>query len=298
MSPELAIQVKRISKRFPIHRHPRDRVLTLLGRANRHKGFAALENVSFAIHKGETVGIVGRNGSGKSTLLQIICGVLAPTEGDVAVTGRVAALLELGSGFNSELSGRENVYINAAILGLSKDETTARFGAIEAFAAIGDFMDQPVKSYSSGMVVRLAFSVAINIDPQILVVDEALAVGDELFQRKCYSRIEEMKAGGATILFVSHASNTIVGLCDRAILLDSGRLLAIGKPKDVIGKYQQLLNAPADKAAVLRQGMLAGTGRPDVADSLIESIPSEIPQTATNDFDPDDPTPVFSPILN
>lgn len=230
MCSEFSIQVKSVSKHFRIYASPRARLLQMFSREKHYKEFVALDDVSFVINKGETVGIVGRNGSGKSTLLQMICGTLTPTSGEITTHGRIAALLELGSGFNPEFSGRENVYMNASILGLSNAETAARFESILAFAEIEDFIDQPVKNYSSGMMVRLAFAVAINVDPQILIVDEALAVGDELFQRKCYARIEAIKAQGATILFVSHASNTVVSLCDRAILLDGGKKLLKARP--------------------------------------------------------------------
>ena len=215
--------------------------------------FWALKDVSFEIKKGETVGIVGRNGSGKSTLLQMICGTLNPTSGNIQTNGRVAALLELGSGFNPEFTGRENVYMNAAVLGLSNEEIDARFDDIAAFADIGEFIEQPVKTYSSGMFVRLAFAVAINVDPEILIVDEALSVGDELFQRKCFSRIEAIKNAGATILFVSHSGTQIVELCDRAILIDEGAQLAIGMPKKIVGRYQKLLYAPFDKRQQIRE---------------------------------------------
>lgn len=218
-----------------------------------YKEFWALKDVSFEVKKGETVGIIGRNGSGKSTLLQMICGTLSPTGGSVETRGRIAALLELGSGFNPEFTGRKNVYMNAAVLGLSPEEVDARFDDIAACADIGQFIEQPVKTYSSGMVVRLAFAVAINVEPEILIVDEALSVGDELFQRKCFSRIETIKNNGATILFVSHSGGTIVELCDRAVLMDSGEKLAVGVPKQIVGHYQKLLYAPADKHESIRE---------------------------------------------
>jgi lipopolysaccharide transport system ATP-binding protein len=205
------------------------------------------------VHRGETVGIVGRNGSGKSTLLQLICGTLTPTIGNVNVRGRVAALLELGSGFNPEFTGRENVYLNAAVLGLSRGEIDARFDTIAAFADIGEFIEQPVKTYSSGMQVRLAFAVAINVDPEILVVDEALSVGDELFQRKCFARIETIRGNGATILFVSHSAGTVIDLCDRALLIDAGELLSISTPKLIVSRYHKLLYAPSSEAAAIRE---------------------------------------------
>jgi len=262
-SNDFAIRVQGISKCFQIYDTPKDRLKQMLmprlQRAIGEQGkqyfreFWALKDVSFEIEKGETVGIIGRNGSGKSTLLQIICGTLTPTSGSVQTNGRIAALLELGSGFNPEFTGRENVYMNAAVLGLSDDEIDARFDDILAFSDIGDFIEQPVKTYSSGMMVRLAFSVAINVDPEILIVDEALSVGDELFQRKCFSRIEAIRAGGATILFVSHSGSAIVELCDRAVLMETGENLAVGLPKKIVGSYQKLLYAPADKHEVIRE---------------------------------------------
>ncbi|WP_278462705.1 ABC transporter ATP-binding protein [Stutzerimonas kunmingensis] len=260
MSSEIAITVESLSKCFHIYDTPRDRLKQMLlrGRRTYYKEFWALQNTSFTVGRGETVGIVGRNGSGKSTLLQLICGTLNPTGGEIRTEGRIAALLELGSGFNPEFSGRENVYMNAAVLGLTRSETEARFADIEAFAEIGEFIDQPVKTYSSGMMIRLAFAVAINVDAQILIIDEALAVGDELFQRKCYGRIEALKQAGATILFVSHSGGTIIEFCDRAILLDSGEQLAIGKPKEIVGKYQRLIYAPADKRVAIRDEIRAG----------------------------------------
>ncbi|OQW88110.1 MAG: hypothetical protein BWK72_10225 [Rhodoferax ferrireducens] len=252
-SNDIAIRVEGLSKCYEIYANPRDRLKQfVMPRLQRLAGqtpkqyfreFWALKNVSFEIKKGETVGIIGRNGSGKSTLLQMICGTLNPTNGSIQTNGRIAALLELGSGFNPEFTGRENVYLNASVLGLSNVEIDARFDAIAAFAEIGDFIEQPVKTYSSGMLVRLAFAVAINVDPQILVVDEALSVGDELFQRKCFSRIETIKNNGATILFVSHATSTIVQLCDRAILIDGGELLLAGSPRSIIKHYHKLIYA-------------------------------------------------------
>ena len=260
---DIAISVQNLSKCYQIYENPRDRLKQfVMPRMNRIAGkepiqyfreFWALKDVSFEIKKGETVGIIGRNGSGKSTLLQMICGTLNPTSGGVQTNGRIAALLELGSGFNPEFTGRENVYLNAAVLGLNKDEIDSRFDEIAAFADIGQFIEQPVKTYSSGMMVRLAFAVAINVDPEILIVDEALSVGDELFQRKCFSRIEAIRASGATILFVSHSGGTIVELCDRAILMDSGEKLAVGLPKLIVGRYQKLLYAPADKHDFIRE---------------------------------------------
>lgn len=261
-SDDVAISVKNLSKCYQIYAKPRDRLKQfVLSHLQQFTGqapksyfseFWALRDVSFDIKKGEVVGIIGRNGSGKSTLLQIICGTVHPTSGDIQTHGRIAALLELGSGFNPEFTGRENVYMNAAVLGLTTQEVDARFDAIAGFAEIGAFMEQPIKVYSSGMMVRLAFAVAVNVDPEILIVDEALSVGDELFQRKCFSRIEAIRANGATILFVSHSGAQIVELCDRAVLLDSGEQLASGAPKLIVGQYQKLLYARADTRESIR----------------------------------------------
>lgn len=256
MSSEPVIDVRSLDKRFPIYEKPHHRLFQMLslGDGRRwYREFEALRAVDVAINKGETVGIVGRNGSGKSTLLQIICGTLAPSAGDVEVRGRVAALLELGAGFNPEFTGRENVFLNGAVLGLERQEVERKLADILAFAAIGDFIDRPVKTYSSGMYVRLAFAVAIHVEPDVLVVDEALSVGDEAFQRKCFSRIEKLRQGGCTILFVSHAASAVIELCDRAILLDAGEVLADGAPKAVISRYQRLLYATEDRVPQLRQ---------------------------------------------
>lgn len=260
---DIAIKVDRLRKCYHIYDQPRDRLKQMiLPRLQRAIGmqprqyfreFWALKDVSFEVKKGETVGIIGRNGSGKSTLLQLICGTLNPTGGSIQARGRIAALLELGSGFNPEFTGRENVYLNGAVLGLSSAEVDARFDEIAAFAEIGEFIEQPVKTYSSGMMVRLAFAVAVNVDPQILVVDEALSVGDELFQRKCFSRIENIRKAGATILFVSHSGGTVVELCDRALLIDTGERLAMGLPKQMVARYQKLLYAPSEKRESIRE---------------------------------------------
>ncbi|MEZ9699193.1 ABC transporter ATP-binding protein [Vibrio sp. 10N.261.46.E12] len=257
-----AIKVDGISKIFQIYDNPQNRLkqaiypkLQRVFRLDEHQyynEFSALTDVSFEIKKGETVGIVGRNGSGKSTILQIVCGTLSQTTGSIKTNGRIAALLELGSGFNPEFTGRENVFMNAAILGLTKEETKKRFNSIVNFADIGAFIDQPVKSYSSGMVVRLAFAVSINVDPEILVVDEALSVGDEKFQRKCFSRLEELKKRGTTILFVSHSGPQVIELCDRAILMDYGEKLIEGNSKEVVGHYQRLLYATEEKSPYIR----------------------------------------------
>jgi len=220
--------------------------------------FRALSKVSFEVRRGETVGIVGRNGSGKSTLLQLICGTLTPSEGEVQTHGRIAALLELGAGFNAEFTGRENVFLNGSMLGLTRAELEARFEEIEAFADIGEFIDHPVKSYSSGMYVRLAFSVAIHVMPDILIIDEALSVGDEAFQRKCFARIDAIRERGATVLFVSHSAGSVIELCDRALLLDHGELLAQGSPKHIVSNYHKLIYAPADRRNAVRDAIRNG----------------------------------------
>ncbi|GET37702.1 ABC transporter ATP-binding protein [Microseira wollei] len=251
---EIAIAINNVSKCFKRYANPADRLKELLLPGTvKAKEFWALRDVNLEIPKGKTIGIVGRNGSGKSTLLQIIAGTLTPTSGEVVVNGRVAALLELGSGFNPEFTGRQNVFFNGQLLGLTYQEIEARYDAIAAFADIGDFIDQPVKTYSSGMFVRLAFAVATSVDPDILVVDEALSVGDEAFQRKCYARIQAIKDRGGTILFVSHSPTSVVSLCDWAILMDRGELLLVSHPKMAISKYQELIYAPLAKAEYIRQ---------------------------------------------
>ncbi|QXI16356.1 ABC transporter ATP-binding protein [Pseudomonas hamedanensis] len=249
MSSEIAIQLQDVSKCYHIYDKPRDRLAQMLAgqRKQYYHEFWALRNVSFDIKRGETVGIVGRNGSGKSTLLQVICGTLNQSAGNVQTVGRIGALLELGSGFNPEFTGHENVYMNAAILGLSRAEVDERYDDIAAFADIGEFIHQPVKTYSSGMIVRLAFAVQAMVDPDILIVDEALAVGDERFQRKCFARLDELKAKGTSILFVSHSGPQVVELCDRAILMERGERICTGSPMSVVRAYQKLIYAPADE---------------------------------------------------
>ncbi len=240
-----AIRATQLSKCYHLYAQPIDRLKQFLRPAKGpyFREFWALQDVSFEIMPGEVLGIVGRNGAGKSTLLQLLCGTLTPTSGHVEIQGRVAALLELGSGFNPEFSGRENVFMNAAILGLSQDEIADRFDDIVAFSGIGDFIDQPVKTYSSGMFVRLAFSVAINTDPDILVIDEALSVGDSIFARKSFERIMALKEAGKTILFCSHAVYQIEALCNKALWIEKGQLQILGSPDQVIVQYNEFLNA-------------------------------------------------------
>ncbi|TDB29245.1 ABC transporter ATP-binding protein [Stenotrophomonas sp. ATCM1_4] len=283
MSSDLAIRVEGLCKSFPVYSKPHYRLLQMLfprQEGGWGKEFQALKNINLAIKRGETVGIVGRNGSGKSTLLQVICGTLSPSSGDVNVIGRVAALLELGAGFNPEFTGRENVFLNGTVLGLTREAVAAKFDEIVRFADIGDFIDQPVKTYSSGMYVRLAFSVAIHVEPDILIVDEALSVGDEAFQRKCFARIQEIRDAGATILFVSHSASTVLELCDRAILLDRGCVLITGSPKHVITQYQKLLYASAEDAIALRQAIREEGDFPVEAGAPATSSPARQKLTA------------------
>ncbi|WP_286978723.1 ABC transporter ATP-binding protein [Pseudomonas sp.] len=252
MSSEVAIKVEGLSKCHQIYEQPRDRLKQfVLPRLQHLSGqpvrqyfseFWALKDISFEVKKGEAVGIVGRNGSGKSTLLQIITGTLMPTAGSIVTQGRIAALLELGSGFNPDFTGRENVYLNGALLGFSASQIDARFDAIAAFADIGQHLDQPVKTYSSGMLVRLAFAVQVQVEPDILIVDEALAVGDALFQKRCFQRIEKLTSDGTTLLFVSHDQESVRTLTNRALLLNKGRSASWGLSSDVILQYRKLLH--------------------------------------------------------
>ncbi len=243
MDQTQAIVVSHVSKRYELYKNPKDRFLQSMGltRKKRYKELYALNDVSFNIKKGECVGIIGTNGSGKSTILKIITGVLNPTEGEVAINGRISALLELGAGFNMEYTGMENIYLNGTMNGLTREEVEERIPTILEFADIGDFINQPCKTYSSGMFVRLAFSVAINIDPEILIVDEALSVGDVFFQSKCYHKIEEFKKRGKTIVLVSHDLGSISKYCDRVVLLNRGVKRAEGAPKEMIDLFKKIL---------------------------------------------------------
>lgn len=240
---EPIIQFQNVTKTYRLYPSHVDRVKEVFHPLRKvyHQHFDAINDVSFEIFKGETVGIVGRNGSGKSTLLQLACSILQQTAGSIHVHGRISALLELGTGFNPEFTGRENVYLNAAILGLKKEEIDNCFDDIAEFAQIGEFIDQPVKMYSSGMYVRLAFAVAINVNPDILIVDEALAVGDAVFQAKCFAKFREFQEKGVTIIFVTHAIDLVTQYCSRALLLDSGILKMSSSPKDVVDEYNRLL---------------------------------------------------------
>jgi lipopolysaccharide transport system ATP-binding protein len=287
-SDDIAICITNLSKRYEIYDNPRDRLKQfILPRMQKFAGkdatqyfreFWALKDVSIEIKKGETVGIIGRNGSGKSTLLQMICGTLNPTSGSIQTNGRIAALLELGSGFNPEFTGRENVYMNASVLGLNNEEIDTRFNDIVAFADIGDFVEQPVKTYSSGMMVRLAFAVIAHVDADILVVDEALAVGDAFFTQKCMRFLRHfMKTG--TVLFVSHDTGALVNLCSRAVLLSHGQVVEIGSPKDVSEHYlatlyesiQDVVGVLADKTNISVGQLQSPDDYHDMRKSLINA---------------------------
>lgn len=237
------IRVRYLSKKYAIYDRPRDKLIEILrlARAPRHREFWALEDVSFDVEAGQTVGIIGQNGSGKSTLLQVLAGIVRQTRGDCYVDGKVSALLELGSGFNPEFTGRENVFMSGAVMGLDARAMAQRFDAIARFAEIGDFIEQPVKTYSSGMFMRLAFAVAVHVDPDILLVDEALAVGDLIFQHRCMHRMNRLRASGKTILLVTHDLGAVTKFCDRALLLDRGRLLEDGPPDMVVQRYRALI---------------------------------------------------------
>jgi len=243
MSSSIAVSAHRLSKSFRIYESPLDRVKQAVSPGDRvwYKNFDALLDVSFELRKGETLGVVGKNGSGKSTLLQLICGTLTPSSGELHTVGRIGALLELGSGFNFEFTGRENVVMNATLMGLSSREIDLKMDRILGFADIGGFIDRPIKTYSSGMVLRLAFAVQAQLDPEILIVDEALAVGDARFQAKCFDRLRQLKDDGCSILLVSHATEQIVSHCSEALLLESGRVLEIGEPRRVINRYMDVL---------------------------------------------------------
>jgi ABC-type polysaccharide/polyol phosphate transport system ATPase subunit len=270
------IEVQHLSKKYAIYRRPWDKLSEALHLAGmRHREFWALQDISFTVEKGQTLGIIGQNGSGKSTLLQILAGIMRQTRGDCYVSGKVSALLELGSGFNPEFTGRENVFMNGAILGMDKRQMQQRFEAIARFAEIGSFMDQPVKTYSSGMFMRLAFAVAVNVDPDILLVDEALAVGDLIFQHRCVHRMNQLRAGGKTTVLVTHDLVAVTKFCDRALLLDGGSLLEDGPPDKVVNKYRALTFERER-----RYGHFDGDGK-EAAGSAIEAPPAVVPVIRT-----------------
>jgi lipopolysaccharide transport system ATP-binding protein len=259
----IAVRVDSVSKQYRIYDRPADRLKETLTRGHwkAHREFWALKDISFEVESGTTTGIIGPNGSGKSTLLQIITGTLEPTHGNVSIAGRVAALLELGAGFSPEFTGIENIFMNAALMGFSRAETEHLLPEIANFAEIGDFIYQPLKTYSSGMYIRLAFAAAIAVSPQILIIDEALAVGDAVFQHRCTRRIKEMQENGTTILFVSHDPSAIRALCNRAILLNQGQKIAEGSPSDVLNRYQKIIMArqQAYEASSVKTAEEAGT---------------------------------------
>jgi ABC-type polysaccharide/polyol phosphate transport system ATPase subunit len=273
-----AVEFQGVSKSYAIYDAPGDRLkeLLTLNRVKRHRDFWALHDVSFQVKRGETFCIVGENGSGKSTLLQIVAGILHPTSGTVGIDGRVSALLELGAGFNPEFSGRDNVYLNGSILGLTTRQIDQRYNDIAAFAEIGSFLDQPVKTYSSGMVVRLAFAVAINVDPEILLVDEALAVGDIYFRQRCMRKVHELRQRGITILFVSHAVSDVKAIGDRVLWLDHGRMVDVGEPDRVVSKYLAAMTEK-DSAYLLQKSAVDAQprrGGPVQAPEIVETIPN------------------------
>ena len=285
MRSDIAISVKNLTKTYRVFGHPGDRIkqALTLGQVHFHQKFTALQGVSFEIKKGETVGIIGRNGSGKSTLLQLICGVLKPTLGTVMVNGRVSALLELGAGFNPEFTGRENVYFQGAVMGMTKEVMDQRFDDIAAFADIGEFIDQPVRTYSSGMFVRLAFAVAVHVEPDVLVIDEALSVGDVIFQHKSKKRVREMIDFGTSLLMVSHDRNTVTSTCNRCIFLDGGRMEMDSLPSDVFDYYHAKAAAKSGDHISLNQldsgraQVISGTGEAHVEHiRLLDSNNQEI----------------------
>ena len=246
MSSDYAIRAEGVGKCFQTYARPAYRLAQALykHRKKLYEEFWALKDVDIEINQGETLGIIGKNGSGKSTFLQLVAGTLTPTTGNIAIDGRISAILELGAGFNPEFTGVENARLNAAILGMTRAEIDARLPDIVAFSELGDFISKPVKTYSSGMYVRLAFSISINVEPDILIIDEALAVGDVKFQRKCFRKLEQLRERGVTILFVTHATESVVAMCDRALLLDGGEVKALGDPKRVVNQYLESMFFP------------------------------------------------------
>ena len=273
-----AVEFQGVSKSYAIYDAPGDRLKELLSlnRLKRHQDFWALHDVSFEVKRGETFCIVGENGSGKSTLLQMVAGILHPTSGTVGIYGRVSALLELGAGFNPEFSGRDNVYLNGSILGLTTRQIDQRYKDIAAFAEIGNFIDQPVKTYSSGMVVRLAFAVAINVDPEILLVDEALAVGDIYFRQRCMRKVHELRQRGITILFVSHAVSDVKAIGDRVLWLDRGRMIDVGEPDRVVSKYLAAMTEKDSTYLLLKSAADPQPRRGGLmtAPEIVETIPN------------------------
>jgi lipopolysaccharide transport system ATP-binding protein len=280
MTPmEAAVRASALTKHYSVYARPADRLIEMITRRQRHTSFAALHDVSFEVQRGETVGIVGQNGAGKSTLLKLLAGVTQPTSGSLEVQGTIASILELGTGFHPDFSGRDNAALNAAILGVPAEEIRRRLPAILEFSELGSFIDQPVKTYSSGMYMRLAFSVAVNIDPDILIIDEALAVGDGHFQKKCIDRIREFQERGKTILFCSHALYYVTSICKRTLWLDGGRAMRYGPSLEVVHEYEKLLlerdrthpagdTAPETRPAPVRLSSVQLTDRAGAAQSV------------------------------
>jgi lipopolysaccharide transport system ATP-binding protein len=287
MSSDVSVRIDRLSKAYRVYAKPVDRLKQALWRGRRryYREFWALRDLSLDVMRGETIGVVGRNGSGKTTLLQLIGGALSPTGGGVEVAGRLSMLLSLGAGFDPLLTGRENVRMNAAVVGLSRKQVEERSEAIWDFSEIGDFVDEPVHTYSAGMYMRLAFALAIHVEPDVLLIDEVLAVGDEAFQRKCFARLQNLRDRGVTIVFVSHSATSILELCDRALLLDGGERLLLGPPKGVIARYHRLIFAPPDEAETVRDEIRRLDSRGEVAASAPE--PTQGPELVeTVEFDP------------
>lgn len=285
-SSEPVIRLKNISKIYRLYERPVDRLVEAMtfGRRQRHRQIRVLSNIDLSISAGHTVGIVGRNGAGKSTLLRIVAGTTRPTTGNVSIRGSVAALLELGSGFNPEFTGRENVFLNAGIHGLSREETKARYQQIAEYSELGEFLERPVKTYSSGMAMRLAFATAIHVERDILIVDESLSVGDAMFARKCMATIEALKAGGATILFVSHSLETVKALCDHAVLLEQGQVVTQGEPIDVLNEYSRLIDGAANSPAPLRRIAPRGAAISEKPPVRIRSLDEDAPASRTADM--------------
>ena len=280
MSSKPAINLSGVSKSYDLYPRPADRFKDLLLRRPCANQFTALSDINLSVPKGAVVGIVGANGSGKSTLLQIVCGTLNPSAGKVDVDGKVAALLELGLGFDMNFSGRENVYLTSALNGMTRKTVDRRMAEVESFADIGLHFDHPMKTYSTGMIVRVAFAAAMFVDADILIIDEALAVGDEAFQRKCFAKIEGFKSQGKTILFVSHSTATVLQLCDHALLLDRGEMLMQGRPKDVVNQYQRLQNLQSAEHEQARN---------DIKNGILETTRSIAPASQEKhaiDYDP------------
>ena len=274
-SDEIAISLKNVSKYYRLYHSPKERLKEALHPKGKqyHEKFYATKNLNLEIKKGEVLGIVGKNGSGKSTLLKLITGVLKPDEGSIEVNGQISALLELGSGFNPEFTGMQNIFFYGTILGFTREEMQERLDDILAFADIGEFIHQPLKTYSSGMKSRLGFAVAVHIDPEILILDEVLAVGDVLFRRKCYAKMEEFFKGGKTILYVSHDTHSVKQLCTRAIFLESGNILLDSDAKTVTTYYEKYLFSPAEKQQEIKQALMEQTNMPEDASRDIEETP-------------------------